>query len=408
MRLAGKSVCLAVCCLAHVAGAWADAGDVFNVTVSQNVARDDNLFRLPDGREPPTGGGSQSRADTISRTGVTLTADKAVGRQRLHAGADAMRVRYDRHSQLDGELSGYSAGWDWVLGRLWTGTLSHARTQVIPGFSDYSTPVRDIVTTETTNARAVFGFHPDWRFSLGGGAMESSHSASVNAFGDQRTNSFEMGVSHVSGLGKTIGLRIRRADVEYMNRQTFGMTPADSGYRESGAYLDVNWPLGASGQLTGSLGQTRTERNNLPGRDFDGATGRLNVTWRPTEKTDLGLGVSRVTNTEGTAAAEDVLLSTLTVTESVNVQAGWRPTRKLALRATAEARRRDQRGEDIFPPFGASDRRDDDRTYGLNLDYAASSALRLGLAVSDQRRDASPATFSYRTRQVSFSASFVF
>lgn len=398
----GKGALLAIACCACGSVAQADAGDVFNISVSQTLTYDDNLFRLPAGVNPSTGGGSTSRADTISHTGLRLAADKPVGRQVLHAAIGMTNVRYDRHRQLDGELTNYNASWDWTLGHLWTGAFSWSSAQTIPGFSDYRAPVRDIVTTDAATARAVLRFHPDWRLTFGAGSSQASHSASVNALGDSRVNSAETGLRYVPGTGKEFGLRLRRAEGSYPNRQQVGASLVDNGYREDGIDFDTAWQVSGASQLQGTIGQTRRSHNDVPGRDFSGTTGRLNWNWQPTGQTNLGFGARRE------VGAQDDLVATYTVTDAITVSAGWQPTARFSFSATGELRQRDQQGDPVSVVSGAPSRRDDDRILSLGVGYAAMRDLRLSLSLSEERRESNLATSAYRTRQLALAATFAF
>jgi exopolysaccharide biosynthesis operon protein EpsL len=399
---AGKRALLVIACCACGSAAQADAGDVFNVSVSQTLIHDDNLFRLPAGVNPSTGGGSTSRADIISQTGVRLMADKPVGRQVLHAAIGITNVRYDRHRQLDGELTNHAASWDWVLGNLWTGTFSWSSVQTIPGFSDYRAPVRDIVTTDAATARAVLRFHPDWRLLVGAGSTRAAHSASVNAVGDSRVDSAETGLRYVPGTGKEFGLRARYAEASYPNRQQVLASLIDNGYREDGLDFDTVWRFSGASQLQGALGRTRRSHNDVPGRDFSGTTGRLNWSWQPTGQTSLGFGVRRE------VGAQDDLVATYTVTDAFTVSAGWQPTAKLSFSATGELKQRDQQGDPASVVSGVPSRRDDDRIVSLGVGYAAMRDLRLNLSLREERRESNLTTSSYRTRQLALAAMFAF
>lgn len=399
---AGRGAWLAIACCACASVAHGDAGDVFNVSVSQTLTYDDNLFRLPAGANPSTGGGSTSRVDSISHTGVRLTADKPVGRQVLHAAVGMTKVRYDRHRQLDGELSSHAASWDWAFGRQWSGVLSYSSAQTIPGFGDYRAQVRDILTTDALAVRAVYGFHPDWRLILGAASTRATHSASVNAIGDSRVESADAGLRYVPGTGKEFGLRVRHAEGSYPNRQAVAGNLIDNGYAEDGIDLDAAWQFSGASNFQGAIGQTRRSHNDIPGRDFSGTTGRLNWTWQPTGRTSLGFGARRE------IGSQDDLFATYTVIDAMTLTAGWQPTAKLSFSARGELRRRDQQGDPASVIGNAPTRSDDDRILSLGVGYAAMRDLRLNLSLREERRESNLATGSYRTRQLMLAATLAF
>ena len=398
----GRGALLALACITCASFAQADAGDVFNISISQSLTYDDNLFRLPAGQRPLTASGSASRSDVVAHTAVRLSADKPIGRQVLHAAVGMTNVRYDRNRQLDGELSSHAASWDWALGQQWSGVLSYSSAQTIPGFSDYRAQVRDIVTTDALAVRAVYGFHPDWRLILGAASTRATHSASLNAIGDSRVDSADSGLRYVPGTGKEFGLRVRHAEGSYPNRQQVGASLVDNGYREDGVDVDVVWrPSGAS-QLQGTLGNTRRSHGDVPGRDFSGRTGRLNWSWQPTGRTSLGFGARRE------IGSQDDLFATYTVTDAISVSAGWQPTAKLSFSASGELKRRDQQGDPASVIGSTPTRRDDERILSLGAGYAAMRDLRLNLSLREERRESTLATAAYRTRQLALAASLNF
>jgi exopolysaccharide biosynthesis operon protein EpsL len=388
--------------LAATGVARGDAADVFNVSLGHVASHDSNLFRLAPETDAEAAIGSSKRADSYSRSTLRLTADKPLGRQTLHAAAGLSRVRYDRFQRLDSDLSDYNGRWDWALGHLWSGQLKVGRGETAPGFSDYRAPVADRVTTDTGEARAVLMFHPAWRLTLGATQTEAKHSAAVNAIGDSRVQGAEAGLRYVPGTGKEAGVRLRRSDGRYPNRQAVGGVAVDNGYAEEGMDLDAAWQASGASRFRGSIGQSRRRHDDVPGRDFSGATGSLAWDWQVTGKTSLGLAARRE------IGAQEDLIATYAVTESLSLRAAWAPTSKLSLNASAEARQRDLRGDPAAALAGLPARRDDYRIASVSAGYAPLRDLQLSLALRRERRDSNMPGFSYRTDQVTASVQFVF
>lgn len=383
-------------------GARGDAGDVFNVSIGHVASHDSNLFRLAPETDAQAVVGSSRRADSYSQSTLRLVADKPLGRQALHAAAGLTRVRYDRFRQLDTDLSDYGARWDWVLGHLWSGQLKVGASETAPGFGDYRAPVADRITSDTVEARANLQFHPAWRLALGATSAQAKHSAAVNAIGDSQVDAIEAGFRYAPGSGKEGGARLRRSDGRYPNRQAVAGVAVDNSYVEEAVDIDAAWqPSGASRMKLG-LGQSRRRHGDVPGRDHSGATGNFSWDWQPSGRTSLGVGARR------DLGAQEDLLPTYAVTEALTLRAGWVPTAKLSLNASAERRRRDLRGDPAAALAGLPARRDDYRIVGFSAGYAPLRDLQLSIALRQERRDSNMAGFSYRTDQITASVQFTF
>lgn len=380
----------------------ADAGDVFNLSLSQTLTYDSNLFRLSPQADVRAVTGSAERSDTISRTSLRLTADKPVGRQALHAALGVAHLRYARFGQLDNDLNDCGMNWDWVLGHIWSGLVSIGRVQSAPGYSDLRAPVLDRITTDTATARAVLKFHPDWRMSFGMASTRATHSAAVNAINDSRVDSADAALRYVPGTGKEFGVRLRQAEGAYPNRQLVNGVAVDNGYVEDGLDADAVWQAGGASSLRATLGRTQRRHKDVGGRNFSGTTGRVSWDWLPTGKTTLGIVARRE------VGAQDDLVSTYTVTDGLVLSAGWRPTAKLTFSASVEARRRDQQGDPIAAILGQPARQDDDLILKVGAGYTPLRDLRFNLALQNDRRDSNTAGYSYRASQVSLSAVFAF
>lgn len=379
-----------------------DPADVFNVTVGHVETHDSNLFRLAPETNAQAVIGTSERADRSSQDTLQLRMDKQLGRQTLRLAMANSRVRYARSRQINSNLADVSATWDWAVGRLWTGQLKVGRADTAPGFSDYRAPVADRVTTDTTAARAVLMFHPDWRLALGATSTKATHSATVNATGNSRVDGTDIGLRYVGGAGKQMGVTVRHLDGRYPNRQVVGGLTVNNDYAEDGLDVDASWQASGASRLTGSLGQSKRRHNDVPGRNFSGATGNIAWDWQPTGKTGLGLAARRE------IGGQQDLIATYAVTDSLTARASWLPTAKLSLNASAEARRRALRGDPGAVLAGTPAQQDDYRITSISAGYAPLRDLQLSLALRRERRDSNTPGFSYRTDQVTASAQLTF
>lgn len=397
-----RPVLLAGMLLVAAGVARGDAADVFNVSLGHVASHDSNLFKLAPETDAEAAIGSSKRGDSFAQSTLRLTADKPLGRQALHAAAGLTSVRYRRFGRLDSDLGDYSGRWDWALGHLWSGQLKVGRGETAPGFGDYRAPVADRVTTDTAEARAGLLFHPAWRLALGATRSEATHSAAVNAIGDSRVDAAEAALRYAPGNGKEAGIRLRRTDGRYPNRQAVGGIAVDNSYTEEGIDLDAAWQASGASRFKGSLGQSRRRHDEVSGRDYSGANGNFSWDWQVTGRSSLGLAARR------DIGAQEDLIATYALTDSLSLRADWAPTARLSLNVSAEKRRRDLRGDPAAVLAGLPARQDDYRIAGIGAGYAPLRDLQLSLSLRRERRDSNMPGFSYLTEQVSASVRFVF
>lgn len=382
--------------------AHGDVGDVFNLSLNQSFGYDSNVFKLAEETDATLTTGSDSRADRYASSTLRLTADKLLGRQVLHAAMGVTQKRYDRFVYLDSNLGNYSLGWDWQLGHPWSGSLTASRVNSEPGFGDFRTTVKDVVTTDAVSGRALLMIHPDWRLAFGAGSTRLAHEAAVNAYGDSRVNSIDTGLRYAPGNGKEIGLRLRRADASYPNPQAVVGIAVDNSYDEDGRDIDLTWETSGTSRLQASLGWTNRQHKALSSRDIAGRVSSLNWGWTPTGKTNLGFSLRRELSPQSDQ------LATYAKQQVKSLTAGWQPTSKLGVNGTIEYRRREQGGDPQTALSGQPARRDDDRILSIGASYAALRDLQIQATWREERRDSDVTFYSYVARQVILSANLVF
>jgi exopolysaccharide biosynthesis operon protein EpsL len=381
--------------------ARADVADVFNVTVAESLTRDDNLFRLSDGTVPPAGDAA-SRADSLSRTTLRLSADRAVSRQHLSAGAGMSLLRYRRNADLDRELRDWNAAWRWRAGSRWSGDLESRREETIPAFSEFRATLPDRTTNRSNRFGAGWQLHPDWQVRLAARRSETRHDAPVNALADTIVESRDLGLHYERVPGNSIGLSLLRADARYPNRQAVGPLLVVNDYRETGADLAASWQPSGASRLRGTLGRRDRRHAEVASRDFSGRVASLAWDFAPTGRTALGASLRRDLGTEGD------LDPSYALTRTAQLSLGWNPTARLALSLAFERRERDRLGDPAAALAGLPVREDHDRSASVGVSWTAIAGLVVSLDRRTERRESNLAAFAYRARQTSLSLRYLF
>src|SRR5262245_25742818 len=100
----------------------ADEYDPFNIYIAQGFQRDNNLFRLPDGAHPANGNGQ--RDDLVSITTLSGRVNKTYSLQHVFAELAAAHYAYKEYDYLDETVTNGTLGWNWALGKRWSGLIS--------------------------------------------------------------------------------------------------------------------------------------------------------------------------------------------------------------------------------------------------------------------------------------------
>lgn len=392
----------AACGIAWAGGAHADAADAFNFTVGRSLMRDDNVFRLSDDANAPALIGTRERGDSVSTTFAGIRFDRQYGRQRLSASADARQVRYDRFTLLDHDAKDLKAGWDWALGRHFFGRIAWSRSETLTDFGDFRSPVQNINTYEHRTWGAHFRLHPAWSIGANVFKASSDNSSPLRATSRFAADDREAVLQYAPRSGNALALRLRRTDGEYPNRQVVAGSLVDNSYRQDEIEGSVDWRPGGASRIDGRIAAVKRRHDEVPLRDFSGLAGRLAWNWTLTGKTALNVTLKRE------IGAQEDILSSYVVTDSVSLGPSWTPTAKTLVQASIEWRRRDYLGDPVASLAGIDKRQDRLRLASLSATWAPIDALQLGLTLRRERRDSNYASIPYRAGIAFFSAQFSF
>ena len=297
----------------------------FNV----GAMRDDNVLRVE----------SAEQADTIARVGGGIRHEaRVIGRQRVLLEARGDYYKYDRFSRLD--HFGYSGvgTWLWEVGNQLSGTVVAGIDRRQVDLAETLTERLDLVRSMRLGATAGYLVTPRFRARGGVAATRSDRSAEVET--ETRATSLIVGADYVSPLANTVGLEYRTTNGKApFEELVSGIGFVNNDYRERELSVVSTYALGTQLRARVRVGRTWRDYDEIPGRDFDGTTGRVSVDWLPGAKTILGFEAYREPRSIVDIAASHVLV------EGVAFGPRWAATNKLVLSARFVRERREHEGD---------------------------------------------------------------
>lgn len=297
------------------------------------VMRDDNILRLE------TGG----LGDTVFRVGAGIThTARVVGRQsvRLEARVDAFT--FDRFGDLDHVGYGLRGEWLWEVGNQLSGTLGVSRSRRMADLSEVQRPVRDMITDTRFFGTAGYMVSPSFR--VRGGLEHARGDRGTRGEVELRRTGATAGADYVSPLGNTIGVEVRRAtgDAPVPEFVAAAGTFVDNDFRETEVAIVGTYNVGTTLRTTGRIGKTRRDYSQIPGRDFDGTTGRATVDWLVGNKTLLSGAIYKEPRSILDVAASHV------TTKGLAFGPSWAATAKLVFSARWTREEREFEGDPAF------------------------------------------------------------
>lgn len=371
--------------------AQAAPGDTLNFVLGSALRHDDNLFRLPDNRPPPTAaGGQSSRSERTVATYAGIRLDKTYSLQRFRIDATATAYRYRTYDELDFSARDYNAAWLWSVTPRLTGVLAAERTERQTDFADFRGLSRDNrQINETRRIEADWWATGGWHLLAGGSTIDSTNDSAFTAVGSFRQDNTEYGLKYVSAADNSIALVRRDGRGEYTGRRldtSAGSRQLDTGYDKADTELRALWRASGKSAFDARLGHLERTHDHFPGRDFSGTAGRILYTWTPTGKLRIQLEALR----DLVSFQED--RNSYYISRYASLQPRWQATAKTAVRLRLDLGKRDYRGP-IVPV--AELREDTLRGAQLGANWQPWPILLLDAFVGRERRTSNLAGLDY-------------
>jgi hypothetical protein len=363
--------------------AYADTGTPTGPTeidARAGMMRDDNILRRETGGE----------SDTVTRFGAGIRhTQRIVGRQSLRLEARGDFYKYDRFDELD--HFGYSllGEWLWEVGNDLSGTVGATIGRRAADIGETRRPVREMLREQRYFVTAGYMITPSFRAR--GGLTHLRGDRDGGTASELRTNVATAGLDYVSPLGNTLGVEVRRTQGDAPVPEFVAPTGTfvDNDFRETEVALVGAYNVGATLRTSGRLGRTKRDYSQIPGRDFDGTTGRIAVDWLPGNKTLLNFTAYKEPRSILDIAA------THAVTKGVSFGPSWAPTAKLVLSARWLRERREFQGDATAALAGTPRREETIRLWRFALGWEPQRHWEVSLGLDKGERDSNFAGLDY-------------
>ncbi|MCW5624178.1 MAG: hypothetical protein KIT73_05620 [Burkholderiales bacterium] len=217
------------------------------------------------------------------RAGVD--ADIPWSRQNFVIRTQITDTKYVTYDQLD--YLGYNARgtWNWAIGDKWDGDLGASFVQSLGTFTDFQGTggrTKNVRKQEEFYGSAMYRLTYDLKLRAAVRNVKLKNEAANFQQFDRDDMIYEVGPRYYSKGGENfLGLTLRMTDGKFPNRQVLPGSMLDNGYKEYSMLGVVDYRYSGETSLRGELGWTERRNDQLSQRDFDGVTGRLNVTYSP-------------------------------------------------------------------------------------------------------------------------------
>ena len=390
--------------------------DRLDMYLANDIAYDDNLFRLPgslavlpgsptDLAKLPGIGPNPSRGDYIDSVTAGLDGEWLLGnRQSVDLDLRADDNQYFRNTNLNNVSSGDHVGWNWGLGNALSGSVGADYNRLIGGFFDTGIYSRDIVTMYDEYASMRFQAGPHW--GIFGGLMDQSLSLSEAAFNNSKVKAVDIGADYTTNASNRIGFDYRYSDDRTPNSSQLNGVAFDPDYREDRARVLFNYALSEKTTLDATAGYLRREYPSSAIGSFSGDIWRVKLQWQPTLKTQLAVGTWRQLNADLTAVTNYYL------SRGVTIAPTWTASEKVTFTLTATQEYQNYIGSNpvgVLPIVDSTaGRRDTFSTQNLNMAYTLSRALSFSVTASHERRDSNFSQFEYNDFRADASIKYKF
>lgn len=319
------------CTAAQAAGPWA-------LGITQALSHETNVFRAVD---------ANAEADTVSTTGVRVSLDQPIGRQRVTALVALEVQRYASHAEWNQNPYRLGAELDWSAADLWEGELGlDTSEQLFRQDQGTRAAARNLDQSSRAWLRARKGVVTDWSFEAAVNAFQRDLSLAASDELDQRQAAVEGGWTYQPSPALAVSARLRHTRGEFPRRTAAG---ADD-YTRDDIELASTWqPTGAS-SLAARVAFGTESHSLATVSDTKVWNGELSWNWKPTGKLSFTTSLTRDSDTDSTRfqsdsassggdASTSVESNLASVSTSLGLAATWAATAKIRLDANVRLTR---------------------------------------------------------------------
>ena len=315
---------------------WGDQVELF---ATETLTYDSNVFRISSGLDPTAAIGSSKKSDWSSLTSLGFNVNVPIGRQRIQGGYAYNIARYDRFSQLDFEGYNARALWLWEIGNQLSGQLGYTESKALADFRNFTTTTPNALKTDRAFFTAAYLLTPQWRLNLGGDAAEQRNGDPARRVNDVDVTGIDGGVTYISPAGNQIGVALRSEDGRFPNNQIVSGVSVNNSYTQNTATLVLDWTFTPQSHLNMRGGWVERKYDQVPGRNLEDSTGRVQFDWRPTGK----LTISAIALKE-VSPLEDIQTS-FVLLRGFSLRPTWQITEKTSLALSLDTSERKYLGD---------------------------------------------------------------
>jgi hypothetical protein len=275
---------------AQNAGAAPDDDRRVVVRLGEQITREDNLYRLPDGVDPSLVlGPGASRDDSIGTTSLALLGHWMQARQELALDVALAANRFAENTDLD-YTSGHGAvDWKWQLGHGWSGLLEARHEQTLASFANTRSLEKDVFTTNGYRGELDFDVGPRWR-SIGGARVATTEHDNEERRGDDADlEDASLGVEYHTPRDSSLGLEYRRSRAIYPLSPIVIGGGSASDYEDRRATMSLGYAPADKVTLKASVGYVGRTYLHAEGGDFSGDVWSVALQWMPASKVQLAI-----------------------------------------------------------------------------------------------------------------------
>ena len=333
-----------------------------------------------------------------------VNADYYLSRQRFTVAATATQSQFQNNGGLDNIAYNARGAMNWVIGSNWDGDLGATFAESLGSFADIQTKQKNPRTTQSVFGSAMYRVFYDWKLRAALTQSTTENGAPAFRAGNIERTVMELGSRYYSKGGDSfLGLNFKDTVVRFPNRVFIpGVSKVDSGFHQYDLQGTVDWRYSGETRLSGSLGWTNFQRDELSQRNFTGLTGRLNLNYVWSGKSSLTASVFRdlgpIENT----------VSTYVLTQGFTVGPSYSITGKVIVGANYTFSQRKFLGDPGFVVNGHANRVDDMQTLSLTMGYAPARNVAVNAALTQSMRHSNAAFSNYSATTLTVSGQLTF
>jgi len=386
---------------APAAGAPGDDDRRVVVRLGEQITREDNLYRLPDGVDPSLVlGPDASRDDSVRATSLALLGRWTPAQQEVVLDAALAANRFAENTDLD-YTSGHGAlDWNWRLGSQWSGLLEAREEQTLASFANTRSLEKDVFTTSGYRGEARFDVGPRWRAIGTARVATTAHDSEERRGDDADLRDASIGVEYHTPRLSSLGWEYRRARATYPSGVVVIPGGAASDYDDQRMNMTLGYVPSPKVALKASVGYVVRAYPYAGRGDFSGNLWNAALQWRPVTKLQLAIEGWRDLKAYIDAESDHF------VTTGQALALTWTPVDPIGV--SLQVAHEDQHYIGVVLDPLLPDREDKPTTASLRLTYKLRDRAIFNVSYRSEARDSNAFRFDYDAAAVSVGAEVKF